>query len=218
MDWQVTLKRVWKFLWEDDSILSWVANIVIAFVVIKFLLYPGLGLLLGTAYPVVSVVSESMEHRVTAGESGNMLCGTSYPQVGAVTPRDYWAACGDWYESQGITQDEFLTFPFDRGMDKGDIVLLRGTPVSLLEVGDVIVFMSYDGRPIIHRLYEKGDGILKTKGDHNPAPIQDMRQGLNETSIPHERYIGEAVARVPWIGYVKILASDALRFIVGVFT
>ena len=57
-----TAKNVWKFIWEDDSIWSWMLNIILAFVLIKFIVYPGLGLLLGTSYPVVAVVSESMEH------------------------------------------------------------------------------------------------------------------------------------------------------------
>ena len=56
------LKKVWHFIWEDNSIWSWIANIALAFVLIKFVVYPGLGFLLNTTHPVVAVVSESMEH------------------------------------------------------------------------------------------------------------------------------------------------------------
>ena len=38
-------------------------NVVLAFVLIKFIIYPGAGLIMGTRLPVVAVVSESMEHQ-----------------------------------------------------------------------------------------------------------------------------------------------------------
>ena len=56
------LKKIWYFIWEDNSIWSWIVNIILAFVLIKFIVYPGLGFLLSTSHPVVAVVSESMEH------------------------------------------------------------------------------------------------------------------------------------------------------------
>ena len=55
-------KKVWHFIWEEDSVASWVVNIILAFVLIKFIVYPGLGFALGTTHPVVAVVSPSMEH------------------------------------------------------------------------------------------------------------------------------------------------------------
>ena len=57
-----TWKKIWYFIWEDNSIWSWIVNIILAFVLIKFIVYPGLGLILSTSHPVVAVVSESMEH------------------------------------------------------------------------------------------------------------------------------------------------------------
>ena len=57
-----TWKKVWHFIWEDNSIWSWIVNIILAFILIKFIVYPGLGLALGTSYPIVAVVSNSMEH------------------------------------------------------------------------------------------------------------------------------------------------------------
>ena len=55
-------KKTWYFIWDDDSIYSWLVNVVLAFVLIKFIVYPVLGLLLQTNYPIVAVVSSSMEH------------------------------------------------------------------------------------------------------------------------------------------------------------
>src|SRR3989338_5715499 len=93
-NWLRTLKKGWKkawhFLWEDDSLLSWAANVIVAFVLIKFVVYPVLGLLLSTSYPVVAVVSGSMEHKEGFGE--------------------YWANTGSYYESMGITKQEFSDY------------------------------------------------------------------------------------------------------------
>ena len=56
-------KSVWYFIWEDNSLLSWAVNVILAFVIIKFLLYPGLGFIFATTHPIVAVVSGSMEHQ-----------------------------------------------------------------------------------------------------------------------------------------------------------
>ena len=58
------LRKIWYFIWEDNSIWSWIVNVILAFVLIKFIVYPGLGFLLTTSHPVVAVVSESMEHNL----------------------------------------------------------------------------------------------------------------------------------------------------------
>ena len=74
MDKEGKLKKTWNFFWHDDSLGSWMANIVVAFLVIKFILYPLLGVVLGTSFPIVAVVSESMEHGLHKGK----LCETYY--------------------------------------------------------------------------------------------------------------------------------------------
>ena len=65
------LKGIWYFIWEDNSFWSWIVNIILAFVLIKFIVYPGLGFLLGTGFPIVAVISGSMDHSL----SGNNICG-----------------------------------------------------------------------------------------------------------------------------------------------
>ena len=52
--------KFWYFIWEDDSVWSWIVNIGLAFLLIKFIVYPGLGLILATDFPVVAVVSGSI--------------------------------------------------------------------------------------------------------------------------------------------------------------
>ena len=56
------LKRVWRFIWYEESVASWVVNVFLAFILIKYLMYPVVGLALATSRPVVAVVSGSMEH------------------------------------------------------------------------------------------------------------------------------------------------------------
>lgn len=185
-------KKAWKFIWEEDSILSWAVNIIIAFILIKFIVYPGLGFLLTTTHPIVAVVSGSMEH------DGSF--------------DDWWesqATCGrvpctqqQWYKDNGISEDAFRGFSFRNGFNTGDIMLLYGTPLEKLEQGDIIIFQSGRPDPIIHRavtITEKnGTYSFRTKGDHNWVSYPF------ESSIDQDRYIGRAVIRIPYLGWVKI--------------
>ena len=148
-------KKVWWFIWEDNSIWSWLVNIVLSFVLIKFIVYPVLGLLLGTGFPIVAVVSSSMEHN--AGFDS------------------WWADNSDWYENMDIDYDEFKDFRFRNGFNKGDIMILYGKKPNKVNVGDVIVFKSYRPDPIIHRvvnIWEDGGYHYHTKGDNKPNSIQ----------------------------------------------
>ena len=92
------LRKAWWFIWEDDSIWSWIANIVLAFVLIKFIVYPGLGLILGTNYPIVAVVSGSMEHDGSFDDwwSSSAICSNSE------------CSQEEWYNNKGISKSEFL--------------------------------------------------------------------------------------------------------------
>ena len=112
------LKKTWWFIWEDDSIWSWIVNIILAFVLIKFIVYPGLGFLLSTSYPIVAVVSSSMEHD---GSFDN-----------------WWGGQEKWYLNNEISKDEFASFNFRNGFNKGDIMVLYGKKPSDIEVGEVI--------------------------------------------------------------------------------
>ncbi|MBW2993462.1 hypothetical protein KY317_02720, partial [Candidatus Woesearchaeota archaeon] len=62
MKFKEIVHKTWDFIWNSNSVWSWIVNIILAFVIIKFLLYPGLGLVTGTSHPIVAVVSNSMEH------------------------------------------------------------------------------------------------------------------------------------------------------------
>ncbi len=196
MDWKKvkrTWKKVWYFVWEDDSWASWFVNIILAFVLIKWVVYPVLGLLLATSHPIVAVVSSSMEHDGSFDDwwSSRAVCGEGY----SCTQSEYYSALG-------ISRDEFRDFDFRNGFDRGDIMVLRGTDPDDIEIGDVIVFMANRPEPVIHRVTQtvQDDSryAFSTKGDHNVASF------YFESYIPEENYIGRAVFRVPFLGYIKI--------------
>lgn len=210
-----TWGKIWHFIWYDDSLLSWAVNIVLAYLIIQFLVYPFLSLLFGTSLPVVAVISCSMDHDYTNcgnRRSLDVLCGEI--GSGPTNTDEYWAVCGEFYEERGISQNTFSEFPLKNGFKKGDVIVLRGVEPENVEVGDVLVFMAQRAYPIIHRVVELNeDGSFQTKGDHNPTQIIDS--GLDETNIVPQAIIGKGFFRIPYVGYVKILAVDALNFLVG---
>lgn len=231
-------KKVWYFLWHDDSPKALIAQILVAFLFIKYVFYPLIGLVAGTPLPIVAVVSGSME------QTGDVLCGVPAQE-------DWWSTCGEWYEERGITQEQFSEFSFPNGFNTGDVIALRGTNTQDLEVGDVIVYMANKQYPIIHRVTNISEGTVQTKGDNNPHPIQEyvLTDGhilyncyqeengrvilspctpsskpvgpdtpgaialLDETQVHEDMIIGKAYARIPWIGYLKIGFVNLLEFI-----
>jgi signal peptidase I len=195
---KTTPKKIWHFIWHEDSIESWLVNIILAFVFIKYLIYPGLGFLLATSHPIVAVVSGSMEHP------------SSFDT--------FWETSGKWYEERGISKEEFSAFPMHNGFNKGDIMILYGSKPESVNLGDVIVFIGARSNPrpdpIIHRVIKKDETetlTFHTKGDNNPLPI-DGCYGygcLYESDISSEQIIGKAFIRVPYLGYIKIWAVEA---------
>jgi len=181
------LSRLWNFIWKSNSIWSWIINIILAFLIVKFLIYPGLGLILGTTHPVVAVVSSSMHH----DENFN----------------DWFDGNDDWYLKHNITKDYFKSFPMKNGFNKGDIIIL--TNPGKIKIGDIIVFRGNSNNPIIHRVVSLK--LLQTKGDNNP----EQYQALGETNINDEQLIGKAVFKVPWLGWVKITAACSITSLKG---
>jgi len=116
-----SLKAFWNFLWNEDSILSWIVNIIIAFLLIKFVIYPGIGFALGTNLPVVAVISESMSHQTTPiCQTQNFngactsyynnkyeICGKVFNKHQSFNIDTYWSNCGSFYENISINIDEF---------------------------------------------------------------------------------------------------------------
>lgn len=194
------LKKVYRWLRDEESVLAFVVNLLIAFVVIKYLLYPGLGWVLGTPYPVVAVVSGSMEHPGSFDNWWNTMCRKDLLHNSVVTQ-------GDLYANYGIDKQVFSDFVWKNGFNKGDIMVLASP--KKIKQGDVIVFISGGpADPIIHRVISVTGGI-STKGDNNCVSA-----GF-EQNIPEERVIGKAVVRVPWLGWVKIAFVSLINLVAG---
>jgi len=201
------IKKVWHFLWKEDSVSSWVVNLILAFLVIRFMVYPLLGILLGTSYPIVAVVSESMEHSLYNG----VICGQSFEEFQESFDH-YWQTCGRWYEEKGISKEEFKQFPFQNGFNKGDVIVLRKADSTNLKIGDILVFQSVKPQPIIHRVVavtkEQGSSFYQTKGDHNSESISGLG---GETKISEDRILGKGLIRIPYLGWVKLIFVEMLK-------
>jgi signal peptidase I len=192
-----TWKKIWHFLWYEDSVASWVVSIALAFILIKFIIYPGLGLVFGTQFPVVAVVSNSMEHDGSFDE--------------------WWSSQEDLYLQFNITKSDFQEYPMKSGFNKGDIMILLGTDPQKLQRGDIIVYWGGKQYPIIHRIVGKdfvrdGTPYFQTKGDHNRGQIINPPY-LDETHVPSNNLLGRAVLRVPYLGWVKIWFVQLLNLV-----
>jgi signal peptidase I len=172
----------WKKFNDDNPFISFVLDVIIAFVLVKFLILPGAGLVFDTDIPVVVVMSGSMEH-----DQGF---------------EEWWDLYGAIYEGKGITREQFADFDFDNGFNKGDLMFVRG--VDSYEVGDVIVFAANRNYPLIHRIVEVGEGY-STLGDHNRGVSGDF-----EKDISFERVHGKAFLRIPYVGWLKLLVMGEI--------
>ena len=207
------LEKIWKFLWKDNSVWSWVISIILAFLIVKFLIYPALGLILGTGFPIVAVVSGSMEHTPSCPPDSvdcdsYMMCGQNLEEKGFYHLDKYWDYCGEWYENNNITFRDFDKYPHKNGFNKGDVMVLWGDEPKDIKVGDVVVFDGNLDYPIIHRVVKSWQEDEKyyfaTKGDNNDR-ISNKEEKISEDDI-----IGKAVARLPLLGWIKIKFNEVL--------
>lgn len=202
-----TLKKIWYFIWEEDSVWSWIVNIILAFVLIKFIVYPGLGAILSTTHPIVAVVSSSMEHNGDFDE--------------------WWSNTNTWYEENNISKTSFIEFKFKNGFNKGDIMILKGRKSEDIKIGDIIVFQSHKTKPkpdpIIHRVVKienkNNTYYFQTKGDNyktNKNQIKgcDKTGCIDEKNIAQEQIIGSAMVKVPLLGYIKIWFVELLKLFI----
>lgn len=175
------IKRIWHFLWYEDSWASFAADAIIIIILGKFVIYPLLGSMLGTSLPVVAVVSSSMEHNGMDFDS-------------------WWYENNEYYDNIKIEKSNFKEYPLSDGFNKGDVIILTGTSFSEIKEGEVIVFLS-KGRtePIIHRVISVSEDHISTKGDNNPNQLSF------EKYIYDDEIIGKAVFKIPLLGWVKVI-------------
>ncbi|MFW6286155.1 MAG: signal peptidase I [Nanoarchaeota archaeon] len=218
----IQIKKIWNFIWHDDSFLSYVLNFALAFLFIKYLFFPGIGLVLNNDFPIVAIVSGSMEHKI----SNYQICDKRSIDVRNknINYNQWWKYCGDYYtQNYDINKTQFKEFKYSNGLNIGDVMILYGKKPEDIKVGEVLVFIPEDKSffeqkgPVIHRVTKKWQDennkyFFETKGDHNPKAFTYF-----EKNISQEDVIGVAVFRIPYIGYAKIILVNAFHQIINIF-
>lgn len=211
-------KKTWNWIWKSNSIWSWIVALILIYIFIKFIFFPGLSLATGTVLPLAGVESSSMDHQIVKDDFGFLsLCGNIYTKSERknIVFNEYWEICGDWYEKREITKKEFKDFPMKNGFKKGDIVIVWGRFEP--EVGDIIIFKanpeSIAPRPIVHRVVNSDP--LQTKGDHNEQQlsVSNNPYKTDETNIHESQIIGKVVLKIPYLGWFKIWVTDFLNWL-----
>jgi len=168
------------FTHEEDTMFYILVGILSA-----FLIYRIVGLVLGTNLPLVAVVSRSMLHDET-------------------TPVVHYK----WLkENLGINRNIADSWPLAKGFDRGDLLIVIGTKLSDLKVGDVIVFDANQGYPVVHRIVKIEKNGFRTKGDHNP--VEDP------WIVTPDNIHGKAIFVIPKLGYFKIIVAEVWYSLVG---
>ena len=90
--------------------------------------------------------------------------------------------------------------------EKGDLAIVSGIDKDV-SVGDIIVFdIGMRDYPIIHRVYNIAkNGDIQTKGDNNAYEDPWL---LRTKETIH----GKAIFRIPFLGWIKVLAVEGLQF------
>lgn len=219
-----SLKNIWNWIWHSDSILSWIVALIIIYILVKWIFFPGLSLITGTSLPLAGVESSSMDHQIIEDDFNRLsLCGNifSKKEKQYMDFDKYWETCGQWYIARNITKQKFMDFSLKDGFRKGDIIIVWGRFKP--KIGDVIIFKpnleSTAPRPIIHRIVVINNGVIQTKGDHNEKQLTYSNNiyATDETKIEENQLIGKAIFRIPYLGWPKIWLTEAIKIIGSVF-
>lgn len=186
--------KFWFIVWKDDSFKGWLISLAFIFVVVKFVFFPSLSFVTGTIIPLAIVESCSMYH------DGNLLSDFD----------SWWQLNQEKYSEFGIEKNEFESFSFKNGFNKGDILFITGANTKNLEIGDVIIFYAGLNYPVIHRIVkiEETSGVrfFSTLGDHN------LGQLGSEKSISEDKIIGKAQLKaLPYVGWIKQIFFEAKK-------
>lgn len=174
------LRRIYKFLWKEDSLQSYLAFIIISYLLLKFIVYPGFLWVMGWK-DIVAVLTSSMVH------------------TGNINQTHY-----NWLKQRNI---DYQDFPFPNGLYPGDAVVVVDS--NDYEVGEVIVYVPQGyTQSIIHRIVYKqdynGTEYYITKGDANSGI------GSFEINLTKDQIIGKAIFSIPLIGYPRKIMHTLL--------
>ncbi len=184
------LKTSIQKLWKHET-TKWIVAIILAFIIWNLILIPSLRFLNKSPTPIVTIMTNSMEHYVEFD--------------------DWWVRHKGPYTEKEITKENFTTFPYVNGLNVGDMIFVIGKKPEDIQVGDILIFETKQEELIIHRTINKwiedspnfGDRYLfQTKGDNHYVSIQQYY--LDETRIPIQRIKGVGTFRIRYIGMPKV--------------
>ncbi|MDO8427835.1 MAG: hypothetical protein Q7S92_01350 [Candidatus Diapherotrites archaeon] len=212
---------------EKKSWISWTVYLISAFV-FAFLLYSIIGFILQTSFPLVIVVSGSMEPVYFRGDlivlQGTNPESLNAPLITLSSQSIHWTSyCIKKNEPEKeilcsqAKQELLLT-----DLRTSDIVTTRlvfdgNQIIKIQSLGDVIVYFSdlQGNKPVIHRAVAKiktADGMfVLTKGDSVFNPLIDQESGISFSPIPVSELKGKTLFRIPWLGYLKLILIDDLQ-------
>ena len=173
-----------SFFLKKDSWPSFFVTLILAFILIKFIFFPGLAFITGTELPLVIVESCSMYHHEPGFE--NIFLSSVY-------------------EDYGISIEDSENWIFQNGFSKGDVIFVVGA--KNVVVGDVIIFNGNSRYPLIHRVVSSGNSYA-TKGDNY---ITNNNQLSSEKNIIKDQVIGKALFKVPFVGWAKLIFFEFSR-------
>ncbi|MDO8508723.1 MAG: hypothetical protein Q7S27_03505 [Nanoarchaeota archaeon] len=180
MSFAYKIKKFWEFL-KKDTWQSWIVSIILIIIFIKLIFFPLLSFLTQSPLPLVVVESCSMYHESSFNE--------------------WWERNSEWYESKDITKENFASFSFKNGLNKGDIILVTGK--NKYSEGDIIIFTAPTQHPIIHRIISTDP--ISTKGDHNSDQLSI------EKSIQQANILGKSTLKIPLLGWIKLIFFEPFR-------
>ncbi len=184
--------KFWFLLWSDDSFKGWIFSIIFLFIFIKFLFFPGLGLITGTSLPMAIVESCSMYHQEKFFFDFD----------------SWWELENLKYATFGISKQDFDLFK--SGLRKGDIIFIVKARPDKIKLGDVIIFDAGQKNPLIHRVVDinqvNGKYVFSTFGDNNDQQLSV------EKEISEDQLVGKPIVIIgPYLGWAKLVFFEAQR-------
>lgn len=153
-----------------------ILNFLIGLCLILIIISPGLNFVLGVKKPYYEVISGSMDYGddfeswwLSQASCKNTVC----------TQKEL-------YSSYNISESDFKSFDFNKGLKKGDFLIIRAS--DSYTVGDVIVYLMPDEK-IVHRVIAIDEENVVTKGDANyDVTSKDL--------LDEKRILGKVIVKI----------------------
>ena len=106
-------------------------------------------------------------------------------------------------EKPTLTVISYSMFPT---LNRGDLILVKGTTPEEIEVDTVVVFRHKDGLAV-HRVVEIRGQAITTKGDANPEADNPITYDDIVGRVPA---IGDSLVKIPLVGRIALLTGPEL--------